>query len=304
MTVQIEQVAGVQRRRIGAAVVTALSDGFVLIPAEALCGIDIAERNALYLVAGRRPPFASAINAYLVQGLDQTVLIDTGSGSMMGPTAGHVPDNLQAADVAVDDVDVVVLSHLHPDHAGGLLDDAGEPRYPQSKLMIAGAELDYWLDGSNRDTSPESTIESFELARRVVSAYRGHLHRFDELDPDGGITSVALPGHTPGHTGFVIRSCGDELFLWGDICHAPEVQCARPGVTVAFDVDPKRAAQDRRRMLGWAADEDLLVAGGHMTFPGFTRVARRGQAFVLHPDAWQYTLDAAIRQNQQIVSEG
>ena len=156
---------------------------------------------------------------------------------------------------------------------------------------------------SNRDTSPVSTIESFELARLVVGAYRDRLHGFADLDVGPGITSVALPGHTPGHTGFVIRSCGSELFLWGDICHAPEVQCARPEITVDFDVDPDRAAQDRRRMLAWAADEDLLVAGGHMTFPGFTRVARRDQAFVLHPDAWQYALDAADQQGERIVLE-
>jgi glyoxylase-like metal-dependent hydrolase (beta-lactamase superfamily II) len=291
VTVPTDQIAGVQRRRVGDAVVTAVNDGFVLLPPEVLNGVDPAERDAIYHSAGRRPPFASAINAFLVQWPGSTLLIDAGSGTMMGPGAGRVPENLRAAGVAPEDVDVVVMSHLHPDHGGGLLDQEGASLYPCARLSIAAAELDYWCDASNRTSSPAETIDSFELAEHVIDAYGGRLDAFDVADDAvAGMAPISLPGHTPGHTGYVLRSRGEELVVWGDVCHAPEVQCARPEVTVVFDVDPERAVKDRLWMLARAADDDLLVTGGHMTFPGFSRVARRDGGFILHPDPWQYQL--------------
>jgi glyoxylase-like metal-dependent hydrolase (beta-lactamase superfamily II) len=292
MTIAIEQAPGVQRRRIGDVIVTALNDGSIVIPPEALQGIGVADRDAIYHAAGRRPPFASAINSYLIQGASHTVLIDSGAGSLMGPEAGKLLQNLRAAGVAPDQVDIVMITHMHPDHAGGLLADDGRPTFPRAELMVAEAELAFWLDRSNQDTAPECTRDTFDLAPRVAESYGDRLRSFSNEQVMAVVETIALPGHTPGHTGYAVRSGGDTLVIWGDVCHVPEVQCNRPDVTVIFDNDPAQAIRSRRMMLERAVTEDLLIAGMHMSFPGFTRLARQGDGYIVQPQTWQYELTA------------
>jgi glyoxylase-like metal-dependent hydrolase (beta-lactamase superfamily II) len=286
-----DQVAGIQRRRIGDVIVTAVNDGFIIIPPEALQGLDVSERDAIYHGAGRRPPFASAINAYLLQWPDRTVLIDTGAGTLMGPDAGKLGRNLESAGVVPADVDLVLITHLHPDHVGGLLTDDGAPTFPGSELMVAEAEVAFWLDNANWSLSPPSTIETFNVAQRIGELYRGRLRCFTPADSIAGIDIIPLPGHTQGHTGYAVSGGGELLVIWGDTCHAPEVQSARPDVTVIFDNDPAQAIQSRRLILERAVNEDLLIAGMHMSFPGFTRIARRRDGYVLQPQPWQYALE-------------
>jgi glyoxylase-like metal-dependent hydrolase (beta-lactamase superfamily II) len=292
MALPTDQVPGIQRRRIGDAVVTALSDGFIVIPPEALQGIDVRERDAIYRAAGRRPPFASAINAYLLQWPGRTVLIDSGAGTLMGPDAGKLETNLRATGVTPAQVDFVLLTHLHPDHAGGLLTDGGAARFPNAEVFVADAEWSFWLDNANQTASPECTRETFGLARQVADSYGSRLRR-NAAAALPGLEAIALPGHTPGHAGYAIRGGGETLVIWGDLCHAPEVQCARPDVTVIFDNDPAQAIRSRRLMLERAVKEDLLIAGMHMSFPGFTRIARSGDGYILQPETWQYTLATA-----------
>ncbi len=156
--------------------------------------------------------------------------------------------------------------------------------------MIPDAEMTYWLDDAQRDAAPEARRGGFDVARRHTAPYRDRLHRFIDPAVAPGVTAVPLPGHTPGHTGFEVRSGSDALLIWGDICHVPEVQCARPEVTVQFDVDPAFAIASRRAVLQRAVDEDLVVAGMHMSFPGFCRIAAAGEGYALQPQPWQYEL--------------
>jgi len=156
--------------------------------------------------------------------------------------------------------------------------------------MVSALEIAYWQDRSNQDSSPETTRDAFDVSANVVAAYGDRFVTFDRSDMAPGIRAIALPGHTPGHTGFDLTKDIGPCVIWGDICHAPEVQCPRPDVTVVFDVSPTDAVESRRKMLARAADEDLLIAGMHMPFPGFTRIGRSADAYTHHPDVWQYDL--------------
>jgi glyoxylase-like metal-dependent hydrolase (beta-lactamase superfamily II) len=291
MATNIQQVPGIQRRKFGDIVVTALNDGFIMLPTEAVQGIAAADSAALYRSAGRRPPCRTAINAYLIQSPHNTVLVDAGCGKFMGPHLGRLPANLHAAGVLPHEVDRVLITHMHTDHVGGLMADGETAAYPRARVMISAKELAYWSDRSNYDASPESTRDSFDVVAQVLGAYNGRIDTFDGgADIVPGIKALPLIGHTPGHTGFEIGIGASSLIIWGDVSHAPEVQMTLPDLTVIFDVDPERAIASRRFIFERAASEDIMIAGMHIPFPGFTRIARSGDAYVSLPQVWQYEL--------------
>jgi glyoxylase-like metal-dependent hydrolase (beta-lactamase superfamily II) len=284
MTPSVLQAPGFQRRKVGDLIVTALNDGFIILPPTILQGISAEEQDTLYRAAGRRPPFATAINGYLLQWAGRTVLVDAGAGGFMGPHLGKLQANLEAAGITPADVDTVLLTHMHTDHIGGLLAPDRTALFPRAVVMVSAFEIAYWRNRSNQDSSPETTRDAFDMSANVVAAYGDRFVTFDRSNMTPGIKAIELPGHTPGHTGFDFTTDIGPFVIWGDICHAPEVQCPRPGVTVVFDVSPADAMDSRRNMLTRAADEDLLIAGMHLPFPGFTRIVRSGDAYVHHPD--------------------
>lgn len=290
MTTSVLQAPGFQRRKVGDLIVTALNDGFIILPPAILQGISAEEQDMLYRAAGRRPPFATAINGYLLQWAGRTVLVDAGAGGFMGPHLGKLQVNLEAAGVTPGEVDTVLLTHMHTDHIGGLLAPDRTALFPRAVVMVSALEIAYWRNRSNQDASPETTRDAFDVSANVVAAYGDRFETFDRSDITPGIKAIALPGHTPGHTGFEFTAEDAPFVIWGDICHAPEVQCPRPDVTVVFDVSPTDAIESRRKMLARAVDQDLLIAGMHMPFPGFTRIGRSADAYIHHPAVWQYDL--------------
>ena len=285
-----DQVPGVYRRMVGDVLVTALSDGHAIFPPGILQGISPDEVETLQRAAGRRPPFTTAVNTFLLQWPDRTVLVDAGAGALMGPGAGRMRHNLEEAGVSAAEIDVVLLTHLHSDHIGGLLDSAGAAVFADADLVVPEAEAAYWLSETNRAAAPEARQGTFDLIHKTVGAYGDRVRRFRGTDPLPGIEAVSLPGHTPGHTGYAVGAGSDRLLIWGDILHVPEVQAAIPAATLPFDSDPALATKTRLDILERAAAEDLLVTGMHMHFPGFVRIARSGTGYTVQPEIWQGVL--------------
>ncbi len=290
MSVATEQLPGVYRRCVGEALVTALNDGQFVLPPEILLGITPEEREALLRAGGRRPPFHTAVNTFLLQWSGRTVLVDAGIGKLFGDAGGRLPGNMRAAGVAPDDVTDIVLTHLHSDHVGGLLDDSGAPAFPNAALWVAETEAAFWESDANKAAAPEARRDTFDMARRVLAQYAARLHRFAYGEIMPGLVAESMPGHTPGHTGFMLTSGGEQLLIWADVFHVPAVQAARPDVGTGFDTDPAQATATRRTVLERAVTEDLLVTGMHMAFPGFARISRAGTGYAVLPEAWTGTL--------------
>jgi glyoxylase-like metal-dependent hydrolase (beta-lactamase superfamily II) len=185
----------------------------------------------------------------------------------------------------------VLLTHLHPDHAAGLVDPGGEPVFPRAELHVHADELAYWQDDTAWSRATEPNRSYFLAARAQLGAYRDRLHALRPGEVFPGVTWLPLPGHSPGHTAYRLASGDASLMIWGDVVTIQEVQIPRPDTGFFFDLDPVTAAATRHRVLDMAATDRLLVGGMHVHFPGFGRVVRDGTSFRLAPDVWSVWSD-------------
>lgn len=274
---------------VGAAKVTAFSDGFLPITAEALAGITPEEFKALLQAAyidGDSNP--TGVNAYMIDLGDQRIMVDTGTGSLMGPGLGQLGTNMAAFGVDPGSVTRVIATHLHPDHIGGVLGDGGNP-FAQAGLVVSQPEVDFWQSDEIRDGAPEQFRPFFQMARDGFGAFGERVEVVAaDADLGQGLSLVPLPGHTMGHSGVRLESEGKSLLIWGDIVHVAPVQFARPEVTIVFDAVPELAAQSRAQVMAQVAEERTMVAGMHLSFPGFGYVEQAAEGYRYVPAAFPY----------------
>ena len=284
------QVTGAYRHPVGHFEVIALNDGMLEIPVGMFLGADPAEAGKL-LSARSLPSDKSptAVNAFIVNTGDRLVLIDSGSGSLMGPSAGRFAANLAAFGIDPASVDVVAMTHVHPDHFGGLLTADRRIALPKAQFVISEADTKFWLDESIAAKAPADAKPFFDMARASVSPYiaAGNV-RFiaDGQDVVPGVTAHAAPGHTPGHTMYRVTSGNETLLIWGDIIHSYALQFAHPDWAIAFDVEPPKAIATRQKVFDMAATDKLTIAGAHVPFPGIGHVERSGAAYAYEPLFW------------------
>ncbi len=280
------QVPGYYRQAVGPLVVTALYDGYVDLATSELQGLSTATIERLqaraFVPAGEQGA-QTAVNAYLVHTADRLVLVDTGTSKCFGPVLGQVLPNLRASGYTPEQVDTVLLTHLHPDHMCGLLDGEGRVAFPSATVWAAQEDIDYWLDAASEKTAPEALQPLFGMARTAAAPYQAadRLKGFKRGDaPLGaGIEFIASHGHTPGHTSYLFHGDRQRLLVWGDIVHYHAVQFAHPEATFDYDSDRQQALATRRTLLGRAARGNWVVAGAHLPFPGLGHVLSDGRAY-------------------------
>ncbi|MCW7539280.1 MBL fold metallo-hydrolase [Aquabacterium sp. A7-Y] len=278
---QKTQVPGYYRHMVGGFEVTALYDGQIELDTKILKQTPTEQIQRLLADMFRNNPTPTAVNTFLVNTGSQLVLIDTGAGRMFGNSLGNVVANLRAAGYAPEQVDAVLLTHLHGDHVGGAVDAEGKAVFPNAQLFVAKKEADYWLSQETMAKAPQEVQGFFKMAQNAVAPYvaSGKLKTFEgeqELLP--GIRPVNTRGHTPGHTSYLFESGGRSLLVWGDIVHNAYVQFPRPDTTIEFDIDQKAAAATRKRLFENAARQKLTVTGMHLPFPGIGNVRSEGKA--------------------------
>jgi glyoxylase-like metal-dependent hydrolase (beta-lactamase superfamily II) len=197
--------------------------------------------------------------------------------------------NLRSAGYTPEEVDIVLITHLHSDHIGGLTTQDGKIVFPNADIYVAKADNDFWLSPEIAAKAPKEIQEFFQSAQGIAPPYikAGKWHTFTDSDQIiDGMQIVPLHGHTPGHTGYEFSSQGKKILFWGDVMHVQRLQLPDPKVTVVFDVDPTAAAVTRDQLLRKLASEDVLIAGPHMIFPGLGRLHREGSAYYWAPVAF------------------
>jgi glyoxylase-like metal-dependent hydrolase (beta-lactamase superfamily II) len=292
MTMQpAQQIPGIYHRKIGDIVVTAISDGYLDGDLSVMRNVDLEKANQA-LREAFRPARRTSVNAFLIHSKGRLAIVDTGSGNYLQPTAGFVQRNLVAAGIDPKSIDTVLLTHMHPDHSAGLTDMSnGQRLFPNAELVMHENEPPHWFDDSAMAKADERSRKLYFLAgREQILPYKDRTRLFRQGEVFPGVTAVPSLGHTPGHTAFLVASGNDQLMIWGDTVHVPEVQTAFPDAGMAFDTDLAAAAASRKRMFDRVSADGILVAGMHLHFPAFSRLARRGDAYALCPENWVHNL--------------
>lgn len=253
------------RFEMGELTVIALRDGYVDMPSSRLrqsgdrpFGSDLPRQVAL--INGK---LRLSVNAFLVIGHGQHVLIDTGSANAWDPTMGLLLGALREAGVAREAIGTVAFTHTHIDHVNGLVAADGSDAFPKLERLLV----------------PQEEIAMFDDIARLARFRQRRLPFADGFKLTGNIRVVQAHGHEVGHSVFEVSSAGETLLIWGDIIHVPSIQFARPEVTWEFDDDQDQARSTRQRILRRAAKPNCFVAGAHLEFPGVGKVAETGDAF-------------------------
>lgn len=271
----------IANRTLGSAQITILTDGGIDFGPELFPGTTPEHINAL-MVQQNAASIATNFNAVLIRQGARVVLVDAGPRDLFGPACGFLPQALAEAGVVPAQIDTLFATHMHPDHVAGMITPQGQAVFANAELVVNLADHAFWSDEATTMAKPGPIADWSVLARAVFAAYADRMRLVgDGAEIAPGITALALPGHTPGHTGWRLDSDGASLLHVGDIVHAPVLQVADPDIAIAFDLDPAMARAARKRLLDQIASEDAMFTGGHFLQPAFSRLTRRGQGYRL-----------------------
>ena len=276
-----DTATGYYRTRLGEFEITALSDGTLDLPAEELLKQDKEITRSELAAAKLQSPVETSVNAYLINTGKRRVLVDTGTGALFGRKLGKLAANLRAAGVRPEEIDDILITHMHPDHIGGL-SVAAATVFPNAVLHADKREADYWLNAKKLDSTPVGRQLNFKVVIDAVQPYvvAKHFQTFDgdtEIVP--GIRSSATYGHTAGHTAYVVESDGQKLVIVGDLIHFGAVQWAHPEVNATFDADGAAALATRQRVFSQAAQDGAMIGAAHIAFPGLGHLRAAGTGF-------------------------
>src|SRR6202048_1447272 len=290
-----DQAPGFYRLKVGDLDVPALYDGTGAFDPHWLNGTK-ATMDGVVKGLHEDPHMLDVVDAgFLVHTGNQLILVDAGAGIWWGGGAlGRLAGSLRSAGYSPEEVDLVLLTHLHSDHVGGLTAQDGKRVFPNADVYVAKAESDFWLSPDIAAKAPKDAQPFFQSAHAIAapSIKAGKWHTFSGSEPIvDGMQLVPLPGHTPGHTGYEFSSQGKQILFWGDIVHVLRVQLQHPEVTAILDIDQTAAAATRQRLLPKLASEDVLIAVPHSSFfPPLGRLRKEGNGYswvpVVFTDRW------------------
>ncbi len=290
------QAPGFYRYKVGSFECTSINDGARSFPMPDTFVKNVPKEEALAAAEAAYMPKGMVtvpFNPQLVNTGGKLVLIDCGNGiANLEPSKGAVGrtlQNLAAAGVDPKSIDVVLMSHLHPDHTNGIRALDGSMAFPNAEIMAPAKDWEFWMSEENaaKAESNQMMKNYFANVRKIYAGIESKVTRYDwgkEVVP--GITSIAAPGHTPGHTAFAVASGDSRILIQSDVTNIPEFFLRNPDWHVAYDVDPVTAQATRHKFYDMAAAEKALVVGFHFTFPSIGHVEKDGAKYRLVPIAW------------------
>jgi len=293
-----KQAKGIYRNKVGDAEVTVIADGVRVAPLS-----DTFVRNAKKedVNGALQSNFMSMnqvvtpYNPIVVNTGSKLTLIDTGLGSGVFEKSkgalGQLGANFQAAGIDPKSIDAVIITHCHPDHINGLVGSDGKPAFPNAEVFVPAAELRYWSDDGAMSRASAGLKGNFNNTRRVFQALNNKMTPYEagkELIP--GLTTVATPGHTPGHMSLILSSGNAKLFIQADVTNVPYLFARNPGWHVMFDMDGAAAEATRRKVYDMLVAEKMLMQGFHYPFPSLAHIEKSGSGYREVPVIWNSQL--------------
>ena len=285
------QGPGVYRYKLGDVALTALYDGIWNLPID---GTFMRNASATAvnkaLTAAFLPPNVLPISftALLVNTGGKLVLIDTGTAGQITDSAGFMSANLAAAGITPAMINIIIISHFHPDHIDGIKTKDGDKVFPNAEILVPEPEWSYWMDDGNMSRASGALHKYFLNARRIFKDIAKEVRRYrpgSEVAP--GIVSIPAYGHTPGHTAFAIHSGTQSMLAMSDTVRNPYLFVRHPDWQPIFDMDGPLAVKARRAMLDRAAADRMLVEAYHFPFPASGHIIKSGNGYELVPVMWQ-----------------
>jgi glyoxylase-like metal-dependent hydrolase (beta-lactamase superfamily II) len=284
-----KQAPAFYRYKVGAIEITVVNDGVSRMPItdDFVSNASKAEVQAALGDAFLEKEFyAGPYNPIVINTGTKLALVDTGTGDggfhSSNGLNGRLPINLAAAGIDVKDIDTVIISHYHGDHINGLLKADNSLAFPNAEILVPSAEHKFWMsdDDMSRATKPR-VVAGFKNVRRVMNADILKRVRTYEWDREviTGVTAVATPGHTPGHTSHIVASGSNAVYVQADVTHAPFLFARHPGWHFMLDVDPVAAEATRRKVYDMLVADKMLVQGFHYPFPAAGHVEKSGTGY-------------------------
>jgi glyoxylase-like metal-dependent hydrolase (beta-lactamase superfamily II) len=284
--------------RLGGCQLTQLNDGAWTLPLEGCVTNASGTEISKALEAAYMPTdvITSVCNPIVINTGRKTVLIDAGFGPGFSSSVGMLSSNLVGAGIHPNDIDIVLVSHFHRDHIGGLVNPDGRARFPRAEIKVPAAEWEFYMSNAAKNRNHGSHERSVSFAQHLMNAIGERVVTFKwnaEVAPR--IVALCSAGHTPGHTSFIV-DCGTiTVLVDSDLVSHPALFLAHPDWHSAEDLDGSRAALSRRRFYDMAVAERLSIVGYHFPFPVLGRAERVGTQYRLEPVAWSPPRATAAR---------
>jgi glyoxylase-like metal-dependent hydrolase (beta-lactamase superfamily II) len=291
---------GFYRFKIGDFQATVISDGYMQIPVGQILAMNAPEAElAPVLKANFMQPVIQVTNNILVVDTGrERILVDTGFGEKLGPSFGSFPGleaNLRRAGITLESIDLVVMSHCHLDHIGGLVTKSGALAFPKAQFVFVDAEWNYWT-GSRYESEVNSSPMPDSFKQATIGAARENLppvaDRSRFVKQGGEITSgvhyIAAPGHSPFHASILFTSDKEQFVHMGDIAHNPVTSLQHPDWTPVLDYEPAQAIKSRKAILDCVATDGVMALGYHFPFPAIGHVVRHDTAYHWEAAQWAW----------------
>jgi len=289
-----KQAPGFYRYKVGDYEITQLSDGARTFPMPDGFVQNVPKDQALAAAAAAYIPKGQVtipFNPMVVNTGSKLILIDTGNGlgafEATKGAAGQMTANMQAAGISPDAIDIVLISHFHGDHIGGLRKTDGSLAFPKAEIKVPAVEWAFWMNDENQAKANGFNKAQFANVKKIMDGLGDKVTKYEwgkEVAP--GMTSIATPGHTPGHTSYAIASGNARVLVQSDVTNIPSLFLRNPDWHVVFDNDGDLAQQTRHKFYDMAAADKATVIGYHFSFPAVGHVEKDGAGYRLIPAAW------------------
>jgi glyoxylase-like metal-dependent hydrolase (beta-lactamase superfamily II) len=292
--------SGFYRFKVGDFQATVISDGYGSVPLGPIFAPNASEADFKAMLKANflEPMVQGTSNILVVDTGRERILIDSGWGEKLGPAFGNFPKlqtNLQRAGITPDSIDLVVVSHGHLDHIGGLVTKSGVPAFPKATFVFVDTEWNYWT-GKQFEAEVAKSPMPDPFKQGIVAAAKDNLppiasrSRFVKQGGEiaTGVNYVAAPGHSPSHAAILFASKNEQFLYMADVVHHPVSSIQHPEWTPVFDYDPVLAIKTRRSILDRVASERLLAMGYHFPFPALGHVVRQGHTHRWVPIQWTW----------------